>query len=199
MEFKEIVKARYATKSFDGKKIPESKVNELIELISYAPSSFGLQPYRIKVVSDQKTKEALAPASWNQPQITTCSHLLIFCANTDIKGHIEKYEKMMLKAGIPKENVTPYIGMMKGFEEGLSDEHRLSWSQRQAYIAVGNAVNGAKSLGFDSCPMEGFSPAEYSKILNLPKNIVPSALVTIGYASDKPHTKIRYPKEELFF
>ena len=199
MEFKEIVKQRYAVKKFDGRKIPDEKLNGLLDIIRYAPSSFGLQPYKIKVVSDKAMKEKLAPAAWNQPQITTCSHLLVFCANTDIKGHIEMYDKMMRKSKISEENITPYIAMMKGFEEGLSDEHKLSWSQRQAYLAVGNAVNGAKSLGFDSCPMEGFSPEEFAKILDLPKNIVPSALVTIGYAADTPREKIRYSKEDLFF
>jgi nitroreductase len=33
MEFKDIVMQRYATKKFDGKKIPEAKINELIELV----------------------------------------------------------------------------------------------------------------------------------------------------------------------
>ena len=199
MEFKEIVKSRYATKKFDGKEIPKEKLNELLEIIRYAPSSFGLQPYMVQVISDRKMKEKLAPAAWNQPQIITCFHLLVFCANTDIKGHIEQYHQMMAKMNIPRENITSYIGMLKGFEEGLSDEHKLSWAQRQAYIAVGNAVNGAKSLGFDSCPMEGFSPDEFAKILELPKNIVPSALVAAGYAADKPHSKIRYSNKELFF
>lgn len=198
MEFKEIVKSRYATKKFDGKQIPKEKVDALLELIRMAPSSFGLQPYKILVISDKKIKEKLSPATWNQPQITSCSHLLVFCANTDIKPHIDKYERMMEDAKMPEENVRSYVGMMKGFEEALSGEHKLSWAQRQAYIAVGNAVNGAKSLGFDSCPMEGFSPEEYSGILKLPKNIIPSALVAVGYAADEQNPKIRYSKEELF-
>lgn len=198
MEFKEIVKERYATKKFDGSKISDEKFEELLELIRMAPSSFGLQPWVVKVVADKETKEKLMPASFNQPQITSCSHLLVFCANNDIKGRIEKYEKMMIDANIPKENVETVIGMIKGFEEGLTDDKKITWAERQTYIAIGNAVNGAKSLGFDSCPMEGFSPEEYKKILELPDNLHPVALVTIGIAADKPHPKIRYPKEELF-
>ena|SRR3989338_3477947 len=198
MEFREIVNSRYATKKFDGRQIPNEKVEALLELIRMAPSSFGLQPYKVLVISDKKTKEKLGPATWNQPQIASCSHLLVFCANTDIKSHIDKYELMMEDAKMPEENVKAYAGMMRGFEEALSGEHKLSWAQRQAYIAVGNAVNGAKSLGFDSCPMEGFSPEEYSKMLKLPKNIVPSALVAVGYAADGQNPKIRYSKEELF-
>ena len=199
MEFKDIVMKRYATKAFDGRKIDEKKVDELFEIIRYAASSFGLQPWKIKVVTDQATKEKLAPASWNQAQITTCSHLLVFCANTDIDGLITKYEQYMKKAGAPEESIEASIGMMRGWAKGMDDAKRLSWSQRQAFLALGNAINGAKSLGFDSCPMEGFSPDEYSKILHLPKNIVPTALCPIGHASDTPKPKLRFAKDEVFF
>ena len=198
MEFKEIVQKRYATKKFDGKKLPQDKVDELFEIIRMSPSSFGLQPWVVKVIEDKEEKEKLLGATWKQPQITSCSHLLVFCADTDIKSRIDKYEQMMKGAGSSEEGTKTYIGMMRGFEEGLSEDKRLSWSQRQTYLAIGNAVNGAKSLGFDSCPMEGFQPEEYSKILQLPEHIVPVALVTIGYAADEPIPKIRYPKDKLF-
>lgn len=58
MEFKDIVMSRYATKKFDGKKLPESKINELLELVRFAPSALNLQPWKIKIVTDQKTERA---------------------------------------------------------------------------------------------------------------------------------------------
>ena len=198
MEFEKIVHERYATKLFDGRKIPESKVNKLLELIRYAASSFNIQPWKIIVVNDQKLKEKLQPVTWNQQQIPTCSHLLVFCADTEITGNIDKLEKLMIQNGAKAGDVNPYVDMMRNFEKNLSNEEKLSWSQRQTFLALGNALNGAKSLGFDSCPMEGFNPAEYSKILNLPKNLVPTALCPIGYASDKPTPKLRFREEEVF-
>ena len=194
MEFKQIVMERYATKLFDGRKIPESKVNELLEIIRYAPSSFNIQPWVVEVITDAKLKEKLTPVSMNQKQIESCSHLLVFCANTDIAGNIDKLEKLMKEAGAS----TGYIDIMRGFDKSLSEEQKLSWAQRQVYLALGNALNGAKALGFDSCPMEGFSPAEYSKILNLPDNLVPTVLCPVGYAADKQKKKLRFPKEEVF-
>src|SRR3989338_5744684 len=131
MDLEKIVQERYATKLFDGRKIPEGKISKLFEVIRNAASSFNIQPWKIIVVKNQELKERLQPATWNQQQIPTCS-------------------------------------------------------QRQTFLALGNALNGAKSLGFDSCPMEGFDPKEYTKILGLPGNLVPTALCPIGYASDKP-------------
>lgn len=199
MDFMNICKERYATKKFDGKEIPQDKVDQLLEMIRLAPTSFGLQPFKIMVVTDQDTKEKLLPHSMNQEQVTTCSHLLVFCADTDIKPRIDGYEKMMLDAGVPKEKVEGYIGLMRGWLSHMPEENKLPWAERQAYIALGNGMNGAKALGFDSCPMEGFTPKEYTKILELPEHLVPVVLLPIGNAADEPKPKLRFPKDQMFF
>ena len=89
--------------------------------------------------------------------------------------------------------------MAAGFAGPMSPEQRLAWSQAQVYLALGNALNGAKALGFDSCPMGGFNPAEFSKILKIPSPLVPTMLCPIGFAADKPMPKIRFPKEDIVF
>jgi len=202
MEFQEIVMQRYAVKEFDNKKVPESKINKLLEMIRYAPSSYNIQPWKIIVITDQKLKEKLAPASWNQLQIITCSHLLVLCADKDIAEKIEELEKLMIKSGSKPESIKGYIDMMNGFEKSLTDEQKLAWSQKQVYIALGNALNGAKSLGFDSCPMEGFNSEKYSEILKLPANVVPTVLAPAGFAKDfakeKLQKKLRFSKEAVF-
>ena len=199
MELKQLVMKRYATKEFDGKIIPQDKVNELFELIRLAPTSFNIQPWKVKVVTDKTIKEKLFPASWNQKQITTCSHLLVFCADNDILGLVEKLEKEMIAAGAKPESIKGYVQMMRDFAKGLTPDQALVWAQKQVYIALENAMLGATALGFDSCPMEGFNSAEYHKILKLPKNLVASVLCPIGYAADKPLPKLRFKKEDLFF
>ena len=195
MDFKEIVEKRYATKKFDGKRIPEQKVKELLELIRLSASSFNLQPWKIKVVTDQEVKKKLTPVSWNQPQIESCSHLLVLCADTNV--NVDKLEELMLKNGARKEEIQGYVNMMHDFVKKLNEKEKLEWATRQVYIALGNALNGAKSLGFDSCPTEGFNVEEYAKILHLPKNLVPTLVCPIGYAADTPKLKLRFAREEL--
>ena len=72
-------------------------------------------------------------------------------------------------------------------------------AQHNVFIAAITAIYAAKSLGIDSCPMQGFDPASYSKILELPDNLVPTIIVPLGYAADKPMPKARFPKEDTFF
>ncbi|MFC2142963.1 NAD(P)H-dependent oxidoreductase [Candidatus Aenigmatarchaeota archaeon] len=199
MEFKDIVMSRYATKKFTEEKVPEDKLNQLLEMIRYSASSLNIQPWKIKIISDDETKLKLFPVSWNQEQITTCSHLLVFCVDTDVDGLLERLEKLSKESGMSDDKIKAYIDMVKGAVQYVTGEQRTAWLQHQLYIALGNALNGAKSLGLDSCPMEGFTAKEYSKILNLPDNLIPTVICPIGYAADEPRPKTRFSKEDVFF
>ena len=198
-QFQNIILSRYATKKFDGKTIPQKDIEQLFEMIRFAPSSFNLQPFKIQVITNQKLKEQLKPATYNQEQITTCSHLLVFCASTDIDWIIGKTTRAMKNAGSTDDAIKGYENMVRGSLTSKTKEQLLSWASRQIFLALENVLLGAKVLGFDSCPMEGFTPSEYSKILKLPETLVPAVLCTIGYASDTPKQKVRVAKEELFF
>lgn len=199
MDFKDIVMTRYATKQFDGRMIDESLLFQLLDIIRFSPSAFNLQPWKIKIISSAKIKEKLQDYSNNQPQITSCSHLLVLCANTELELLINRVEQKLETLGMPDDARNQYIGMIRKYIESMSPERRLSFAREQVFIALANAVNGAKSLGFDSCPMGGFDPSAYSEALFIPEEYVPTVLCAIGYAADTPTPKWRFPREELFF
>ncbi|MDD1703458.1 MAG: NAD(P)H-dependent oxidoreductase [Methanoregula sp.] len=199
MQFADCVMQRYATKKFDGKIIPEKKVDELLDLVRYSASALNLQPWKIKVVTDKKIKDELLKVSNNQEQVTTCSHLFVFCADSDYDALIKRLGALMKKNHVPDEVIGKVTGMAAMFAKSMTKEQQAAWSQAQTYLALGNAINGAKSLGFDSCPMGGFDPAGYSRILKIPAHLVPVMLCPIGYAADKPGQKIRYEREEILF
>ena len=197
MELKDIVKQRYATKQFDGKVIPQGKIDELLEIIRFAPSALNLQPWKIRIVTDLKDKKALLPATRSQGQVKTCSHLLVFCANTKKEDIIENINRLMKEEGTPEDLCTMRINMANGMFGKMSPRDKVEWVKCNVFLALGNAVNGAKSLGLDSCPMTGFDSAEYSRILKLPEHLVPTILCALGYGADKPIPKMRYSKEEI--
>jgi len=199
MEFKDIVMQRYAVKEFDGRIIDDTLLYALLDLIRYAPSAFNLQPWKIKIVSASRIKNNLRPYSNDQPQVTTCSHLLVFCANTELEHLVERVSEGLKGSGMPAESLAQYREMMKGYIRSMSPEQRLAFAREQVYIALGNAVNGAKALGIDSCPMGGFDPAGYAEVLFLPEEYIPVVLCAVGYAADKPLPKWRLPREEVFF
>lgn len=171
MNFTDIVQSRYAVKSFDGQKVSSEQLEALLELIRHTPTSFNVQPWRAIVIEDDERKQALLESSWNQPSITSCSHLFVFCANTDLSGLTDRLAKRVAEAGTPPEKVDAYINVVREFIDALPD--KLAWAQRQTYIALAHGILGARSLGLDSCPMEGFLPDQYSRILDLPETSCP--------------------------
>lgn len=188
---------RYAVKKFDGKKVDESTIAKLLELIQFSASSFNLQPWKIKVIIDQKIKDEICKVSWNQPQVNTCSHLIVLCADSNVSNLIDKLESQMLSNGAKPETLKDYVGMMRGFASAMTEDQRKTWAQKQCYIALGNALNGATSLGLDSCPMEGFDPAAVNNILHLPSNLHSTLLIPIGYPADLPRPKMRFAAKDI--
>lgn len=196
--FLKVASERYACKRFSGRKVPEEKIEALLELIRLSASSYNTQPWRVVVVTDEKTKRALSPHAVLQPQITTCSHLLVFCVEKDrsrVAADLQKAMAAQAETLGERAKALGWVSSLRVFSKAMPP----NWEDRQVYLALGNAINGAKALGFASCPMEGFNPAKFKEILKLPLSWEPLVLCPVGYAADKPHKKVRLAKEQIFF
>ena len=194
MEFKDVVMKRYATKRFETRTIPEEKISQLLEIIRFAPSAINLQPWKIKVISDRKLLDELFPATFNQGQIKSCSHLFVFCADTDLAAQTERLGREMEVHQIPDRDIVLAIAAEIATLPAAAFQ---SWSQCQVHIAATYAILGATALGLGSCPMTHFKPDEYSRILELPPNLVPTILCAVGYPADKPKPRWRYLVDEV--
>ena len=110
---------RYATKKFDTtKKVSQEDLDMILEAIRMTPTSFGLQPYHFYVVSNQDIKDKIQAAAWNQLQVGTASHLLVFAARTDLMQTKEEYFTLM-SGGNPevRASLQGFENMMNGFIE----------------------------------------------------------------------------------
>ncbi|MEX2581483.1 MAG: NAD(P)H-dependent oxidoreductase [Verrucomicrobiales bacterium] len=203
----EKLKWRYATKSFDrARTIPDHDWSTLEEALRLTPSSYGLQPWKFIVIRDQKTKDSLLSASYNQSQIADCSHLLVFAAKTSVTAaDVDRLVDASAAArGIAVEALSSYRKVIVGdLIEGARSAESTEWAKLQSYIALGNFMTCAAMLDIDCCPMEGFVPAKYDEILGLaPRGLTTSVVCPAGYRSgdDKYATaaKMRFPKEDLF-
>lgn len=168
----------------------EVDTTPIVQAMINAPSSFGLQPYKILAVSNKDLKEKLKPVSYNQDQITECQTLFILCARTDVEVRAEEY----LKAN---EAATGLRDMLMGFLSYLPD--KTAWAAKQAYIALGFGLAAAAEHKIASCPMEGFQGTEVAKILELPSNLIPVVYLAVGEATeeDGTYTRFRFPDSDL--
>ncbi|MFC2749936.1 MAG: NAD(P)H-dependent oxidoreductase [Campylobacter sp.] len=200
MNYLEILKFRHACKIFDeSKKISAGEFDFILEAGRLSPSSTGLEQWDFVVVQNKELREKIKAVSWNQVQITSCSHLLVILAKVaEVKSVGEYVEKMIDRRGDKAPEMIAARKKFYGdFLEGRfhrDDELVFHWSSKQCYIAAANMMTAAASLGIDSCPIEGFDEAALNKILGLDtsKQRV-SLMVPFGYRV-KPQPK-RYRRE----
>lgn len=196
---------RYATKKMNGHKVPQEKLNYILEAARYAPSSSGLQPYRVFVISDKDKLEKIKAFSYNQSQITDCSHLLVWAAwDGYTKNRIgEVLTKTAKERGLPENAMDDYQNMLWGLYEPLGNEWHKNHAARQAYISFGLAIAAAAEQKVDATPMEGFDPQKMDEFLGLDllglKSVV---ILPIGYRADEGDwlvnlKKVRTPENEF--
>lgn len=206
MELIKNLKWRYATKKFDtSKKVSSEDIEILKEAIQLSVSSYGLQLYKVLIIENSEIREQLKPVSWNQSQITDASHLFVFCNYTDASPKaIDDFIKQTAKTrNLDLDRLNGYGDFIKTKLAEKSQEEKTSWLKSQTYLALGNLLNACAELKIDACPMEGFEPDAYNKILGLDKQGLNAAVIApIGYRHLEDHTigqlKVRKPKDILF-
>jgi nitroreductase len=197
---------RYATKVFDANKTIAPDVWSALErALVLTPSSHGLQPWRFLVITNKEVRAKLLPQSWNQKQVTDCSHYIVFAtlkklSEADIDTYLERTSEVR---GTPLDSMKGYRGMMVGdLIHGARSKVIGEWAARQAYIALGNFMTTAALLQVDTCPMEGFVPAEYDKILGLEaQGLTAAVCCAAGYRSELDKyasmKKVRFSADKL--
>jgi nitroreductase / dihydropteridine reductase len=196
---------RYATKKMSGKSVSGKKLNAILEATQLSASSYGLQPYTIVVVSNKKMKEKLMGAAYNQPQVGSSSHILVFTVPLQLTAaDVEKFiTHVATTRNMPTNLLDGYKGAILGTVNSLTAEQSQEWSAKQAYIALGTALAAAAEQKVDACPMEGFDKAQFDKLLGLTKKGLKSVcMMPIGFRAEDDMlagaAKVRKSKEELF-
>ncbi|MGB6221312.1 NAD(P)H-dependent oxidoreductase [Haloferula sp.] len=196
---------RYATKSFDSEKaVPADAWQALLDSLVLAPSSFGLQPWKFIVVSDPEIRERLRGNSWGQSQVTAADKLVVFTSRTDmapedIKRWVDRLAEVQ---GQTPEELKGYAGIVEGFCQRMSPEARHNWNIRQTYIALGQFMAAAATIGVDTCPLEGIDPTGYDHELGLAGSGYATCVAcAVGYraSDDRSATrpKARFPADEV--
>ena len=205
MELIDKLKWRYAAKAMNGQKVAQEKIDTIIEAASLAPTSSGLQPFEIIVVTNEEIKEKIRAIGWNQPVITDCSHLLVFAAWDNYTA--ERINKMFDLTneirGFKNEGWENYRQMLLGMYPQRDPELNFQHAARQAYIAFSQAIAAAAFEGVDSTPIEGFYENALDEILGLrEKGLRSCVILPLGYRDAENDwlvnlVKVRKSKEDL--
>lgn len=206
LELVQSLKWRYAVKKFDSKrKIPDETWRALEESLILTPSSYGMQPWKFLVITDQVLREKLVPHSWNQRQVADCSHLLVFLSESrvsasDVDALIARIAE--IRGSTPAQLAAYRKMILSDIVEGPRAQYSGEWAARQVYIALGQLMLAAALLSIDTCPMEGFVPAKYDELLGLEgTGWTTTVLCPCGYRDVDDHyaklPKVRFDSQRL--
>ena len=197
---------RYATKKYDPtKKVVQEDVDKILEAARLAPTSSGLQQFRVIVITNQELKEKIVPIAMDQQIVADCSHLLVFAAwdhyTEERIGQI--YDYTTDERGLPRGRFASYTDRLKALYLPQSADLNFIHTARQAYIGFGLAIAQAAELKVDSTPMEGFNNDELDELLGLKsKGLKSVTLLPLGYRDAEGDwlvnmKKVRNPKKEF--
>ncbi|GAA4449724.1 nitroreductase family protein [Rurimicrobium arvi] len=201
----DLLNYRYATKRMNGQIIPEAKVNNILQAIQLAPTSAGLQPFRVFVISDREKLKEISEKACQQPQILEGSHLLVFASWKELnEDAVNEYMNRIADTrGVPVESLDGFKGNLMGLTRRDQKENQ-QWAARQAYIALGIATVAAAEQGVDATPMEGFNPDAMDAVLGLEEmGLRSNVLLALGYRDEQNDyllgaKKVRRSHDQLF-
>lgn len=197
---------RYATKKMDAARaVPEDKVERIVEAARLAPTSSGLQPFEVIVVTDPAVRARIRTIAWDQAQVTDGSHLLVFAAWDDYTA--ERINAMFDYTndvrGFKNEGWENYRNMLLGSYPQRGAEVNFQHAARQAYIGFGASILAAAFEQVDTTPMEGFDPAALDDILGLrARGLRSVTILPLGYRAAEGDwlvdlQKVRRPREQF--
>ncbi|NOU50365.1 NAD(P)H-dependent oxidoreductase [Pseudoalteromonas sp. JBTF-M23] len=195
---------RYAVRRFSDEIVSDAKLNQILKDTRLSPSSFGLQPYKLLVITDNEIKNKLVEASYGQEKIAQNSHLLILSA--DMSSITTMVEQYILRYSLHTDLIGKKLSAMKqtmlSAVSGFDVQQQYQWASEQAYIALSTLLLSAASLKVDACPVGGIDKAKYDQILKLDQAKLKTVIACpIGYRHPLDYVahvnKVRKPIEDL--
>ncbi|MDC8100521.1 NAD(P)H-dependent oxidoreductase [Chryseobacterium rhizosphaerae] len=206
MSLKEALHWRSATKSYNGKVIEKEKIEQILEAIRLAPSSSGLQPFKVLVITNKELRGKLQPIAFQQPQIVEASHILVFAAWDEYTPErVDSFFEFSNKVrNLPSSATDDYrLNLLEMLDQKTKDQHFMNTSQ-QTYIALGFGLLATADLKIDATPLEGFDNKAVDDLLNLPeKGLKSSVMMALGYKDEENDwwgklERVRRSNEDLF-
>ena len=182
MKTLDAIRSRRSVKHYDAShNMSEEEVNELLSLAILSPTAFNIQNWRFVTVADPELRKQIREVAWDQSQVTDTSLFIIMCA--DLKSWEKQPERYWLNA--PQEVQDFMLPAIDDYYRG-KDQVQRDEAMRSCGIAAQTLILAAKSLGYDSCPMDGFDYEKVGELINLPDDHVIAMFVAIGKGTKDP-------------
>lgn len=175
MKTEDAITSRRSVKHFDpDHQMSDDEIKKLLSLAILSPTAFNIQNWRFVVVSDPVLRKQIREVAWDQSQVTDTSLFIILCAN------LKAWEDPGRYWGNAPEEVQEF--MIPAIDAYYRDKDQVQRDEamRSCGIAAQTLMLTAKSMGYDSCPMDGFDFEKVGELIKLPSDHVVTMFVAIG-------------------
>lgn len=175
MDTFDAIKNRRSIKSFQNYPMSKDDINKILESAVLSPTSYNIQNWRFVVITKQELKDQLCVLSFGQRQVAEASMVIVLCAD------LKSWEKDPARYW---KNISDEARdfLVKGIKQAYTGNSQLEKDQaiRSCGIAAQTIMLAAQSLGYDSCPMEGFDYKKVGEFIKLPSDHVVTMMVVVG-------------------
>lgn len=181
-DFISVVKERRSANTFiPGTEISERDLDEIFNLVKFAPSAFNLQHTHYVVVKDPVVKEDVYQAAFKQYKVQSASAVILVLGNMDAYKDAAKINEGFLNLGVMnKQEYNMTVESVTTFYEDRGESFMRDEAIRNASLSAQLFMLAAKEKGWDTCPMIGFDPELMRQALHIPDRYLPVLLVAIG-------------------
>lgn len=162
-----IIKNRRSVRSYTSDPIPQEHIEQLMEVLRWAPSAGNRQPWHFYFVFANELRNGLAAAAFNQDFISQAPLAVVVCA-------------------LPGKSASRY---------GKRGQELYVYQDTAA--AVENLLLMATGLNYGSCWVGAFDENRVRLVLGLPEEVRPVAIIPIGKAAENPAPPQRLPQEKI--
>lgn len=197
----DLIDARKSANNFiEGQNITKQELDEIFQLLALAPSCFNLQHARYLVVMDKKLKELFKEKACPQYKVHTASAAILVLGDKNAYKDAEKlYEPMKMLRMMDDVSYSATIDNIYNLYESRGTGFMRDEAIRNASLSAMMFMLIAKDRGWDTCPMIGFNVEITRKMFDIPEELEPVLLITIG--KEDPNNRrlrgYRKPVEEF--
>lgn len=197
----DLIDARKSANNFiEDQNITKQELDEIFQLLALAPSCFNLQHARYLVVKDKKLKELFKEKACPQYKVHTASAAILVLGDKSAYKDAERlYEPMKMLGMMDDVSYSATIDTIYNLYESRGTGFMRDEAIRNASLSAMMFMLIAKDRGWDTCPMIGFNVEITRKMFDIPEELEPVLLITIG--KEDPNNRrlrgYRKPVEEF--
>lgn len=165
----EAIRTRRSIRKYTDMPVEWDKIGTIVDAGRVAPSAGNLQCWRFIVVESIHKRKALAEACLKQYWMEEAPVHILI------------------------------VMMLRRIREFYGTRGTDFYAVQEASMAAQNMMLAAHAVGLGSCFVSAFDESGVIDAFNLPVDVKPMGIVTLGYAAEQPQEPIKYRIENVTF